>query len=129
MLPQLLHPQTKLWSLLIMHCLGITDRGQILTRFFQRNSTKAGELTLHPQHVDDFGCGFIPGRYLFNVLLILGMMMRDTICDLNVEFIEVKLSETLEGKVDRDGQKEMFVQSSSHYRMLQGLNVQAFEIV
>ncbi|MCA0397299.1 MAG: DEAD/DEAH box helicase, partial [Bacteroidetes bacterium] len=30
------------------HALGITDRGQILTRFFQRNSPKAGELTLHP---------------------------------------------------------------------------------
>jgi SNF2 family DNA or RNA helicase len=36
------------------HVLGIADRGQILTRFFQRNSTKAGDLTLHPQHEADF---------------------------------------------------------------------------
>ncbi|MCB0698112.1 MAG: DEAD/DEAH box helicase, partial [Chitinophagaceae bacterium] len=36
------------------HVMGIADRGQILTRFFQRNSIKAGELTLHPQHEDDF---------------------------------------------------------------------------
>jgi hypothetical protein len=34
--------------------LGIMDTGQALTRFFQRNSEKAGELTLHPQHEDDF---------------------------------------------------------------------------
>jgi DNA modification methylase len=34
--------------------LGIMDTGQALTRFFQRNSEKAGELTLHPAHADDF---------------------------------------------------------------------------
>ncbi len=36
------------------HILGVMDRGQALTRFFQRNSQKAGDLTLHPQHADDF---------------------------------------------------------------------------
>jgi DNA modification methylase len=34
--------------------LGVMDTGQALTRFFQRNSQKAGELTLHPAHEDDF---------------------------------------------------------------------------
>lgn len=34
--------------------LGIMDRGQALTRFFQRNSQKAGELTIHPQHEKAF---------------------------------------------------------------------------
>lgn len=95
------------------HCLGITDRGQILTRFFQRNSTKAGELTLHPQHVDDFWMWVYSWAVFIQRPSDLGYDDEGyDLPDLNVEFIEVKLSETLEGKVDRDGQKEMFVQSS-----------------
>lgn len=34
--------------------LGIMDRGQSLTRFFQRNSTKAGDLTLYPHKEQEF---------------------------------------------------------------------------
>lgn len=34
--------------------LQIMDRGQALTRFFQRDVNKAGNLTLHPQHERDF---------------------------------------------------------------------------
>jgi len=34
--------------------LGIMDRGAALTRFFQRDSTKAGELTLYPHKRDEF---------------------------------------------------------------------------
>lgn len=34
--------------------LGIMDRGQALTRFFQRNSTKAGDLTLYPHKEEEF---------------------------------------------------------------------------
>ena len=34
--------------------LGITDRGQALTRFFQRNSTTAGNLTLYPHKEKEF---------------------------------------------------------------------------
>ena len=34
--------------------LGIMDSGQALTRFFQRNSEKAGDLTLYPHKVDEF---------------------------------------------------------------------------
>ena len=36
------------------HILRVCDRGQILTRFFQRNSQVAGDLTLHPHHEEDF---------------------------------------------------------------------------
>lgn len=36
------------------HFLGIMDRGQALTRFFQRNSQKAGDLTLYPHKVQEF---------------------------------------------------------------------------
>lgn len=34
--------------------LGIMDAGQALTRWFKRDSSKAGNLTLHPQHEKDF---------------------------------------------------------------------------
>lgn len=34
--------------------LGILDTGQALTRFFQRDSTKANNLTLHPHHEKEF---------------------------------------------------------------------------
>lgn len=33
---------------------GIMDKGQALTRFFQRDTSKAGNLTLHPQHEEAF---------------------------------------------------------------------------
>lgn len=34
--------------------LGVLDKGQVLTRFFQRNPNKAGDLTLMPQHEEAF---------------------------------------------------------------------------
>lgn len=34
--------------------LGVMDTGQALTRFFQRNSEKAGDLTLYPHKTDEF---------------------------------------------------------------------------
>lgn len=34
--------------------LGIMDRGQALTRWFKRDSSKAGHLTIHPIHEKDF---------------------------------------------------------------------------
>jgi DNA modification methylase len=34
--------------------LGVMDTGQALTRFFQRNSEKAGDLTLYPHKEDEF---------------------------------------------------------------------------
>lgn len=36
------------------HFLGIMDRSQALTRFFQRNSTKAGDLSLYPHKKREF---------------------------------------------------------------------------
>lgn len=34
--------------------LGIMDTGQALTRWFKRNSSQANELTVHPQHEEEF---------------------------------------------------------------------------
>lgn len=36
------------------HWLGVMDAGQALTRWFKRDSQKAGNLTIHPQHEKDF---------------------------------------------------------------------------
>lgn len=40
------------------HFLGIMDRGQALTRFFGRNTTKAGDLTLYPHKEQEFWMWF-----------------------------------------------------------------------
>jgi DNA modification methylase len=96
------------------HALGITDRGQVLTRFFQRNSTKAGELTLHPQHTDDFWLWVYSWAVFIQRPSDLGYDDEGyDLPPLNVQWHEVKLSKVLEGKVNRDGQKELYVESSS----------------
>jgi DNA modification methylase len=94
--------------------LGVTDRGQVLTRFFQRNSVKAGELTLHPQHTDDFWMWVYSWAVFIQRPSDLGYDDEGyDLPALNVQWHEVKLSRVLEGKVNREGQKELYVQSSS----------------
>lgn len=96
------------------HALGITDRGQILTRFFQRNSTKAGELTLHPQHEQDFWMWVYSWAVFIQRPSDLGYDDEGyKLPALEVVWHEVKMDKTLEGKTNRDGQKEMFVQGSA----------------
>lgn len=96
------------------HALGITDRGQILTRFFQRNSTKAGELTLHPQHEEDFWMWVYSWAVFIQLPSDLGYDDEGyCLPPLNVHWHEVKMTEVLEGKVNRDGQKEMYIDSSA----------------
>ena len=96
------------------HVLGIADRGQILTRFFQRNSVKAGELTLHPQHEDDFWMWIYSWAVFIQRPSDLGYDDEGyALPPLNVYWHEVKMTEALEGKFDRDGQKKMFVESSA----------------
>lgn len=96
------------------HALGITDRGQILTRFFQRNSTKAGELTLHPQHEDDFWMWVYSWAVFIQRPSDLGYDDEGyALPELRVHWHEVKLTAKPEGKTNRDGQKEMFVSSSA----------------
>lgn len=43
--------------------LEVMDTGQALTRFFQRDSTKANNLTLYPHKRMSSGCGCPPGRW------------------------------------------------------------------
>lgn len=96
------------------HVLGIADRGGILTRFFQRNSTKAGELTLHPQHEDDFWMWVYSWAVFIQRPSDLGYDDEGyDLPPLNVHWHEVKITEAYDGKVNRDGQKEMFISGSA----------------
>lgn len=96
------------------HVLGICDRGQILTRFFQRNSTKAGDLTLHPHHTADFWLWV-------STWCIAVVSPKDLGYDypgfelpkLNLHWIEVPINKQLDAGATKDGQGRMFIQSRS----------------
>lgn len=94
------------------HVLGICDRGQILTRFFQRNSTKAGELTLHPQHEADF--------WLFVSTWCIAITNPSDLGypafklpELHLHWIEVPIKKQLDAGATKDGQGRIFIQSRS----------------
>jgi DNA modification methylase len=95
------------------HVLGVCDRGQILTRYFQRNSVKAGELTLHPQHSDDFWLWVSSWAVFITRPSDLGYDDEGyELPALNVHWIEVEMDKHIEGGVTRDGQKKIFRESS-----------------
>ncbi|RYD96342.1 MAG: DNA methylase N-4, partial [Sphingobacteriales bacterium] len=91
------------------HALGICDRGQILTRFFQRNSVVAGDLTLYEQHKDDF---WLWVRSWCLMIIDPADMGYDnvgfTLPSLRISWIEVPLGKAIEHGPDRDGQGQLF---------------------
>lgn len=96
------------------HALGICDRGQILTQFFQRNSVKAGELTLHPQHEENFWLWVLSWAIFIQRPSDLGYDDEGyNLPPLNVVWHEVKMSKALQGKTDRYGQTEMYVSGAA----------------
>lgn len=96
------------------HVLGICDRGQILTRFFQRNSVKAGELTLHPQHVDDFWLWVSSWCIAITSPKDLGYDYPGfELPKLNLHWIEVKIEKAIDAGANKDGQHRLFIQSRS----------------
>ena len=92
--------------------LGIMDTGQALTRFFQRDSTKANNLTLYSHKEKEFW-------YWVNTWGIFIQKPSDLGFDdtgyalppLKVITHEVKV-ENLSGSVDRDGQSNLFRDSA-----------------
>jgi hypothetical protein len=96
------------------HVLGICDRGQILTRFFQRNSTKAGELTLHPHHVDDFWLWVHSWCIAITSPADLGYDYPGfELPKLNLHWVEVPINKQLEAGNEKNGQARLFIQSRS----------------
>lgn len=88
--------------------LGVMDTGQALTRFFQRDSTKANNLKLYPHKEREFWLWL-------NTWAAFVQSPADLGCDatgydlppLNVEFVEVDVS-LADDTVDRDGQGHIF---------------------
>jgi len=96
------------------HVLGVCDRGQILTQFFQRNSQKAGELTFHPQHVDDFWLWVHSWCIAITSPADLGYKYPGFLLPkLRLHWVEVPIDEAIEAGTEKDGQARMFIQSRS----------------
>jgi hypothetical protein len=96
------------------HVLGIADRGQILTQFFQRNSTKAGELTLHPQHVEDFWLWVHSWMVAIEFPSDLGFSDEGyKLPELRVHWIEVPMGKAFEAGTEKNGQKKMFLDTGN----------------
>lgn len=94
--------------------LGICDRGQILTRFFQRNSTKAGELTLHPQHAEDFYLWLFSWSVWMTTPGDIGLSDEGyKLPKLIVNWHEVPMDVAIEGGVERDGQAKIYADSAN----------------
>lgn len=96
------------------HVLGVCDRGQILTRFFQRNSVVAGDLTLHPQHEEDFWMWVY--SWMVSIELPSDMGLPDegyALPKLHIDWdCEVKLDKALEVKPDKKGQGRLHAESN-----------------
>lgn len=96
------------------HVLGICDRGQILTRFFQRNSVKAGELTLHPHHEDDFWLWIHSWCIAITSPKDLGYDYPGfELPELHLHWVEVPIGKALDAGKEKDGQGRLFIQSRS----------------
>lgn len=93
--------------------LGVMDTGQALTRFFQRDSTKANNLTLYPHKEDEFWLWVSTWALFITKPSDLGF--DDTGYDLptlDVRYHELQVDHSGAG-TDRDGQAQMFRDASS----------------
>lgn len=96
------------------HALDICDRGQILTRFFQRNSVKAGELTIHPQHEADFWLWVSSWCIAITSPTDLGYDYPGFhLPELHLHWVEVKNEKAIDAGATKDGQARLFIQSRS----------------
>lgn len=88
--------------------LGVMDTGQALTRFFQRDSTKANNLTLYPHKTREFYLWLNTWAVFLQKPSDLGF--DDTgydLPDIDVHFEEVDVDLT-DGTLDADGQARLF---------------------
>lgn len=88
--------------------LGVMDTGQALTRFFQRNSTKANELTLYPHKENEFWMWVSTWALFITKPSDLGY--DDSGYDMpDLEVIEEVVSvDHSSAELDRDGQSKIF---------------------
>lgn len=94
------------------HVLGVCDRGQILTRFFKRNSTKAGELSLMPEHASDFWMWVYSWALFITDPADLGFDSEGyDLPEPTIHWCEVDMKSVVASQPDRDGVQKMFVDS------------------
>ncbi|WP_297105202.1 DNA methyltransferase [uncultured Devosia sp.] len=87
--------------------LGIMDTGQALTRFFQRDSTKANNLTLYPHKEKEFWLWLNSWAVMLQKPSDLGFSDEGyELPPLNVVYHEVQTN-LADGGVDRDGQMRL----------------------
>lgn len=90
--------------------LGIMDTGQALTRFFQRDSTKANNLTLYPHKEEEFWLWLHSWAIFLQKPSDLGSEYSDegyALPPLNITYHEVPVDHCGAGS-ERDGQERMF---------------------
>lgn len=95
--------------------LGVMDRGQALTRFFQRDSQKAGNLTLHPHHENDFWLWVSSWALFLDRPSDLGYSDDGySLPELKVHYHEVQVDQSKYGITkSRDGQVKAFADSAA----------------
>lgn len=89
--------------------LGVIDRGHALTRFFQRDSTKAGNLTLHENKKDEFWKWVSTWAIFVNKPSDLGYDDTGYILP-KLNLIEIEIENKGDGKpiINKDGDLVMF---------------------
>ena len=88
--------------------LGVMDTGQALTRWFQRDSTQANNLTLYPHKRDEFFMWLNSWSIFLQKPSDLGYSDEGyDLPPLDVDWIEVPVDHSTAG-VDRDGQARLF---------------------
>lgn len=93
--------------------LGIMDTGQALTRFFQRDSTKANNLTLYPHKEQEFWLWLSSWALFLQKPSDLGYSDEGyALPPLDVRWHEIPDDGGSEVPVDRDGQERMFRDSA-----------------
>lgn len=89
--------------------LGIMDTGQALTRFFQRDSTKANNLTLYPHKEREFWLWLNTWAVFLQRPSDLGHPDDGYVLpEMDVRFHEVAVDHLSGTQVDRDGQAHLF---------------------
>lgn len=87
--------------------LGIMDTGQALTRFFQRDSTQANNLTLYPHMEREFFLWLHSWAIFLQKPSDIGYSDEGyALPDMEVRYHEIKVR-NLGGKIDRDGQTQL----------------------
>ncbi len=95
--------------------LGVMDRGQALTRWFKRDSAKAGHLTIHPIHEHDFWMWVASWALFLFTPGDLGYSDEGyDLPKLNVHWHRIKVDQTRAwGQTDNRNQHRLFLDAAS----------------